>query len=331
MAVSTTRRGVLVARSTSVDEAHRLGTAVFHPHRLEVRDGSRRFGMRLRAVTSGPVTVGTLSYAAPVDVETDDMETAYEINLPLAGHITCRGGDERVVASPERAVVFRPFGRTSMTGIGRDELLGVKLDRAALEARLAGMTGRQVADSGIATAPVIDLTTGRGREWGELVRAVARIVQGSDDPRSPAGNELVMRPLMEGLLCGVLFAVEHPFTAQLGEPARPDTPASVRRAEEFVHDHAAEPLSVTDIAAATGLSVRGLQASFRQHLQQTPMEYLRDVRVRRAHDDLITADPHRTTVADVAHRWGFTHVGRFAARYRAVFGCTPSQTLWRAG
>jgi AraC-like DNA-binding protein len=39
------------------------------------------------------------------------------------------------------------------------------------------------------------------------------------------------------------------------------------------------------------------------------------------------ADPGRTTVTDVAHRWGFDHLGRFAASYRARYHTTPSQTL----
>jgi AraC-like DNA-binding protein len=33
------------------------------------------------------------------------------------------------------------------------------------------------------------------------------------------------------------------------------------------------------------------------------------------------------TVAAVAHRWGFAHLGRFAYAYRARFGVSPSETL----
>jgi transcriptional regulator GlxA family with amidase domain len=59
------------------------------------------------------------------------------------------------------------------------------------------------------------------------------------------------------------------------------------------------------------------------------MVYLRAVRLRRAHDRLLSADPHTATVAAVALRCGITHLGRFSAAYRAAFGELPSATLHR--
>ncbi|MFJ9009929.1 helix-turn-helix domain-containing protein [Streptomyces canus] len=39
------------------------------------------------------------------------------------------------------------------------------------------------------------------------------------------------------------------------------------------------------------------------------------------------AAPGTTTVTEVAHVWGFVHLGRFARRYRERYGESPSQTL----
>jgi AraC family ethanolamine operon transcriptional activator len=41
---------------------------------------------------------------------------------------------------------------------------------------------------------------------------------------------------------------------------------------------------------------------------------------------LIKAGPD-TLVNDVANRWGFWHMGRFASDYRRQFGELPSETL----
>ena len=70
-----------------------------------------------------------------------------------------------------------------------------------------------------------------------------------------------------------------------------------------------------------------VQLAFRRHLDTTPIEYLRRVRLDRAHHDLIAADPARVTVTAIAVRWGFPSPSRFAARYRQAYGISPSHTL----
>uniref|UniRef100_UPI0034DAE5F1 helix-turn-helix transcriptional regulator n=1 Tax=Paractinoplanes polyasparticus TaxID=2856853 RepID=UPI0034DAE5F1 len=77
----------------------------------------------------------------------------------------------------------------------------------------------------------------------------------------------------------------------------------------------------------TGVSERALQAGFQRYVGISPTTYLRQVRLDRVHEELRQADPDRTTVADVAQRWGFRHLGRFAGCYRARYGVSPSQTL----
>jgi len=101
----------------------------------------------------------------------------------------------------------------------------------------------------------------------------------------------------------------------------------LRRALEFVHTHAREPIGTPEIAAAAGLSPRGLQQSLRRHLDQTPGDLLRGIRLDGAHEDLRRADRDRTNVAEIALSWGFGHLGRFSAAYRSRFGVLPSESL----
>nr|BFE68907.1 hypothetical protein GCM10020092_022080 [Actinoplanes digitatis] len=50
--------------------------------------------------------------------------------------------------------------------------------------------------------------------------------------------------------------------------------------------------------------------------------------MERAHRDLQASDPTTgVTVAMIANRWGFTHLGRFSTDYRAAYGTSPSRTL----
>lgn len=117
-------------------------------------------------------------------------------------------------------------------------------------------------------------------------------------------------------------------------PALPDrfgarSNRRVRAAVEYIHANAALPLTVSDIARAADLSVRGLQESFQRALDRTPMQYVREVRLRRAHEDLLLAEPREVSVADVARRWGFSHMGRFSSEFLQRFGEYPKNTLRR--
>jgi AraC-like DNA-binding protein len=56
------------------------------------------------------------------------------------------------------------------------------------------------------------------------------------------------------------------------------------------------------------------------------MRLLHEVRLRRAHEDLLQAPPG-TRVTDVALRWGLGHLGRFSRDYLEAFGESPSETL----
>ena len=49
--------------------------------------------------------------------------------------------------------------------------------------------------------------------------------------------------------------------------------------------------------------------------------------IRRAHRELRSAHRPHSTVATIAHRWGFTHLGRFATAHKTTYGQTPLQAL----
>lgn len=103
------------------------------------------------------------------------------------------------------------------------------------------------------------------------------------------------------------------------------------RALEFVVAQADQDITVSDIAAAAGVSVRALQRTFQRRLGIRPLTALRNERLRRAHDDLLAADRSSDeTVRSVAARWGFTNAGRFAAAFAERYGELPSSTLDRS-
>jgi AraC-like DNA-binding protein len=108
------------------------------------------------------------------------------------------------------------------------------------------------------------------------------------------------------------------------------TPAErVRRAEEIMRDRFDEPLTIEDLAAEVGLSLRVLQLAFRTHRGISPRGRLNAIRMERAREMLAATRP-AASVTDVALACGFAHFGRFASVYRERYGEAPSETLRRA-
>jgi transcriptional regulator GlxA family with amidase domain len=106
-----------------------------------------------------------------------------------------------------------------------------------------------------------------------------------------------------------------------------EQPPLLRRAMDYIHSNAHEDITLADISAAVNVTPRSVQYMFRRHLHTTPLEYLRRIRLDRAHRELQAADPSSDTVMAIAGRWGFSHAGRFSSVYKQAFGRPPSATL----
>lgn len=165
----------------------------------------------------------------------------------------------------------------------------------------------------------------RGLRHPRLMAETLRFVEGA----LVATDELSGAPLVHARIAdhAILMLLEcFPVHDRARDDRSAVLPTSMRRAVAYVDEHAAEPITVADVALAVGVSVRSLQTAFRRHLGETPTQYLTRARLSGARAELRRAHPG-ASVRAVAHRWGFAHAGRFAQRYTAEYGETPSQTL----
>lgn len=97
-----------------------------------------------------------------------------------------------------------------------------------------------------------------------------------------------------------------------------------RRASGILRERCAEDISITDLCQATGATRRTLHLGFFELYGMSPMAYLKALRLCRVRRDLARAHDAGMSVTDVATRWGFCHLGRFASDYRSFFGELPS-------
>ena len=89
---------------------------------------------------------------------------------------------------------------------------------------------------------------------------------------------------------------------------------------EMMETHIADPLSLKQIAAITGVGARQLNRMFQAKLGRSTMAFYRDLRLERARR-LISQTP--LPLSDVAEATGFAAMPHFSRAYRAAFGVSP--------
>jgi AraC family ethanolamine operon transcriptional activator len=105
----------------------------------------------------------------------------------------------------------------------------------------------------------------------------------------------------------------------------------VDRIKEYVFAHVDQPPSIADLCRHVGVSRRTLQGCFQDAIGQTPLQYLRMLRLNAVRRELraLAAAGQPVSIGDVAARWGFWHWSRFTENYRLLFGELPSHTVQR--
>lgn len=309
---------------TNPADASLFGNDLLGPHRVHVTSGDPTdFAASFHAVLIRDVTLGYLDYTTAVRIDARQLPDHHLVVVPATGTscVTTAGVD--VATSPVTAAIPRPGQPMTLTCDADAAHLVIRISRTALESHLSRLLGRTL-DRPIEFAPAFDLSTGSASRWNFAVQLLHAELYESDSLLHQSAG---LGPLEEFLMSALLFCQESNFRAQL-DPSTQRTGPIVLGAIDYIEQHLAEPITVEDIAAHVDVSVRTLQNQFARDLDQSPTSFLRDRRLDRARSDLADAAPGSgVSVTDVATRWGFGHLGRFAVVYKNRFGESPSQTL----
>ena len=109
---------------------------------------------------------------------------------------------------------------------------------------------------------------------------------------------------------------------------RPPGAVLVRRAIEIA-DTPRGPVPVATLCRLLRVSPGTLESAFKTVTGVTPHTFFLRRRLNHARGVLLRGDPRGCKVTDIATELGFNELGRFAVRYRQMFGETPSETLKR--
>lgn len=301
--------------------------AVFRPHRMGVVGPRQRLSAEMNHTRVGSLSISRLGYRADVTIESDPMGSFLLLMIPLTGTADIRGGGASILSTPSLASVVGATSGLSMRWAASCNQLIFKIDRDALETTCAAQLGH-VLPGPIEFELGMDLT--RPSTLG--LQRVVSLLASTDQFTNCAEQFPLMAVHAERLFLASLLSLQpHNFSAELQQPGQVPAPRYVKRAEDFIAEHAARAITIEDVARAVGVSVRSLQTGFKKYRQTSPMALLRDVRLQRVREDLIRAklENRSTSVTATAMTWGFGHLGHFTRAYVEKFKELPSQTLRR--
>jgi AraC-like DNA-binding protein len=284
------------------------------------------FSTTQRGGRMGPVTLQDVVLGADTSIDCGDACSTYRVFLVRSGRAAGKHRGLPAGGGTGTAAVYAPDGLSALQWDAGTEILLIKMARHAVEDALSDALGRQLT-SQPDFAPLMPINAAPTRNW---INMLVLFAEQFFHPDGLLHRPLVGLPFVDSLVRGFLLAAEHSHRGAITGDERPAVPRAIRIAVDIMEAEADLPLTLSAIATRSQVSVRSLQLAFKRHLGLSPMAYLREVRLRRAHQNLLESDPSTVTVASVAFRWGFTNLGRFAAAHAARYREPPVEALRRS-
>ncbi|PVB62324.1 helix-turn-helix domain-containing protein [Labrenzia sp. 011] len=229
-------------------------------------------------------------------------------------------GVNSVFFIPERTefdIYVPPGMQTAYVSFSQSEFVGAA---RALNPRAWEQPKRQVSQ--FQSRQLVELK-GALERWIGVAEAASRRGQGLD----PAS----MRDIVLQTALRIATATPEDDARRRPPLARSRAMRVCRLAREFVEGHLAnhEVPSIVDICVSLAVSERALHYAFQDYVGMSPQAYLRRCRLNLVRTTLLAGNPQDTTVTEVAMRFGFLHLSRFAGDYKQIFEEAPSATLTR--
>ncbi len=238
----------------------------------------------------------------------DEVDSSLLITIPRLGEVGFSQNARKTTCSPGAFLVERGDLPYEFWHEQTNELLVLKVPSESVRARI-GPTDRLGALS-------FDGTQGIANYFLDVVKTTAEHVDLLDETaRTAAGKHIL------DLLCLSIRKDDRVLDSNMSSIRA----AHLHRAEQFIRNNLTrEDLSSGLVAEACNVSLRYLQQLFLD-ADKSISGFIREKRLVRAREDLSVNDAP-TTVAEIAHKWGFSDQSQFNKAYRAQFGCTPTET-----
>ena len=316
-------------RSNDPEQAKEQVARVFCPHDLRQLNTRHPFSSVHNQVRLGETGLNFLSYGTDVSIDPGCLSRFFLVQLPLQGTAQIKCGTQAVESTPDMAVILNPDEATRMHWRHDAAQLLLWIPRTSIEQRVGEILGDELKTS-LRFDLGLQQRGGMTSAWCTMLKDLARNIDenGIDWLRFRP----TARALEDCLIRGLIYQQKHNYSARLMQPTDGAESRHMQRAVEYIDSRAGDGITVADIARHANISLRALEEGFRKQYDTTPLIYLRNKRIDRVRNAIVSNALAGTseTITEIAFRHGFFHLGRFSAYYRERTGESPSETARRA-
>lgn len=305
-----------------LEEARRRTAQVLNPHRLRLISRGQVMRNQLDVLACGRLSLLRLAWGADVSVDPDGLSDYYLLVLPVKGRALFHFDGRSLDVSPRSAFIVSPGRRFHFTASLDYEQILLRLDAQAVSEAWCRLTAQDAAPS-ICFDAVMPI---QAAGWQALMPMLQWVSRCTALGAGQEASQLALLAQTEMLVATTLLLHQpHNMAPRLWPMPPPPVPHAVRQAQAYLLENLGEALPVARVAAHCGLSVRRLQALFRDECGQSPLQWLKQQRLQAVRQALLKTD-RETRIGATAMRFGFTHLGEFSRAYKQAFGETPQQT-----
>lgn len=249
------------------------------------------------------------------------FEDRHLISIPISGHSSHQFQGITYTAHPTQAV-FQPAGvPINAWPATHVQTFQVTIDRSAYDRAVEAYVGH---DSILKATKTFEIAL--KRDFGRNIAALSqRMVEWLNTPGMSLHESLPLLKILEQRF--IQAVVEHQAQAwSFLDHVPVAEPYYVRMAEDYIRDNLPGGMDLATLSQVCGLSGRAIQLGFQKHRGLSPLKFSRNLRLDAARRDLINADV-QLNVTQVAMKWGFSNLGRFAEDYSRRHQELPSETF----
>jgi AraC-like DNA-binding protein len=301
--------------SNSTTETRVKVSQYLWPHQMTIK-GKKALNSQLRGVFFGKSALLDLCYGADVRINAGEINDYYLIRTTLRGSGNVTFGKQQAAMQNHRLTITSPIADSVVDMDNECRNLILRISRDCVQRQL-----QQMLDRNVQQPLVFNVSVDGAAPILHTFNYICQLYKNSDAAALQQLNE----QFSDYLVSLLISQLPHNYSEELQHGGKNLSPSHVKRAIEYIEEHYENPIALSSLAMAAGVSIRTLQNSFKRFTDQTPSNFIRNLRLKKVHEALKSSEGG-ATVCDILVRHGISSFGHFAKQYRSRFGCLPSET-----